>query len=78
MDARLSSKNKDISSYMKLQLNNIVVLVFSSQTVTFLYPDSKTNYPVSFYDTMITYLFNSTSPGNYRNIIHDNSTIFLW
>ena len=45
----LSQKTKDISSYMKLQLNNIVVLVLSAQIVTFLYPDPKTNYPVSLY-----------------------------
>ena len=70
-------KHKDISSYMKLQLNNIMVLVFSPQTVTFLYPDPKTNYPVSRYNTMITYLYNSTSPENYRSIINDDSKIFL-
>ena len=39
-----------------------MVLVFSPQTVTFFYPDPKTNYPVSLYNTMITYLYNSTSP----------------
>ena len=44
-----SSKNKDISSYMELQLNNIVVLDLSPQTVTFLYQNPKTNYPVSIY-----------------------------
>ena len=77
MDPSLSNKNKDISSYMKLQLNNIIVLVFSPQTVTFLYPDPKTNYPVSLYNTMIKYLYNSTSPENYRSIINDDSKIFL-
>ena len=78
MDASLSNKNKDISSYMKLQLNNIMVLVFSPQTVIFLYPDPKTNYPLSLYNTMITYLYNSTSPENYRSIIfNDDSKIFL-
>ena len=70
-------KNKDISSYMKLQLNNIMVLVFSAQTMIFLYPDPKTNYPVSLYNTMITYLYNSTSPANYRSIINDDCKIFL-
>ena len=77
MDASLSNKNKDISSYMKLQLNNIMVLVFSPQTVTFLYPDPKMNYPVSLYNTMITYMYNSTSPENNRSIINDDSKIFL-
>ena len=71
------TQNKDISSYMKLHLNNIMVLVFSPQTVTFFYPDPKTNYPVSLYNTMITYLYNSTSPENYRSIINDDSKIFL-
>ena len=71
-----TNKNKDISSYMKLQLNNIMVLVFP-QPVTFLYADPKTNYPVSLYNTMITYLYNSTSPENYRSIINDDSKIFL-
>ena len=28
----LSNKNKDIRSYMELQLNNVVVLVLSPQT----------------------------------------------
>ena len=72
-----TNKNKNISSYMKLQLNNVLVLVFSPQTVTFLCPDPKTNYPVSLYNTMITYLYNSTSPENYGSIINDDSKIFL-
>ena len=29
----LSNKNKDISSYIRIQLHNIVVLVLSPQTV---------------------------------------------
>ena len=77
MDASLSNKNKDISSYMTLQLNNIMVLVCSTQTVAFLYPDPKTNYPVSLHNTMITYLYNSTSPENYKIIINDDSKICL-
>ena len=67
MDVSLSSKNKDISSYMKLQLNNIMVLLTTNSVISLSWP--KTNYPVSLYNTMITYLYNSTSPENYRSII---------
>ena len=46
----LSNKNKDISSYMKLQLNNIVVLVSSPQTAyIYLSCYPKTSDPVSLY-----------------------------
>ena len=77
MDVSLSNKNKDISSYMKLQLNNIMVLVFSPQNSAISLSWPKTNYPVSLYNTIITYLYNSTSPENYRSIINDDSKIFL-
>ena len=48
----LSNRNKDISFYMKLQVNNIVVLVLSPQTVykiLFVFPYSKTDDPVNLY-----------------------------